>query len=199
MHGENFMLNRRSIPLQSKTGNLSHHEMTWGSRNIPQAALLKLMIPYTWDGCLSESLEVPKGSQATCSVWYGSRGGYGANAREIALISIWFWVHRAILHSWGNISVLLVLWQCCWGLSGVQSSKSRLLTCLIGKRNCSGKNAGESGLISQGEERLMGFLELRQEPGVYSRVTAGMSIRNSSLFIEVRNLSRYEGQLRNVN
>ena len=34
---------------------------------------------------------------------------------------------------------------------------------------------------------------------VYSRVTAGMSIRNSSLFIEVRNLSRYEGQLRNVN
>ena len=34
---------------------------------------------------------------------------------------------------------------------------------------------------------------------VYSRVTAGMPIRNSSLFIEVRNLSRYEGQLRNVN
>ena len=28
-----------------------------------------------------------------------------------------------------------------------------------------------------------------QEPGVYSRVTAGMSIRNSSLFIEVRILS----------
>ena len=44
----------------------------------------------------------------------------------------------------------------------------------------------------------MGFPELRQEPGVYSRVTVGMSIRNSSLFIEVRNLSRYEGQLRNV-
>ena len=32
-----------------------------------------------------------------------------ANAREIGLISIWFWVHRAILHSWGDISVLLVL------------------------------------------------------------------------------------------
>ena len=45
----------------------------------------------------------------------------------------------------------------------------------------------------------MGFLELQQEPGVYSRVTAGMSIRNSNLFIEVRNLSRYEGKLRNVN
>ena len=67
------------------------------------------------------------------------------------------------------------------------------------KRNSSGHNAGESGLISQGAESLMDFLELRQEPGLYSRVTAGMSIRNCSLFIEVRNLSRYEGQLRNVN
>ena len=45
----------------------------------------------------------------------------------------------------------------------------------------------------------MSFLELRQAPGVYSRVTAVMAIRNSSLFIEVRNLSMYEGQLRNVN
>ena len=45
----------------------------------------------------------------------------------------------------------------------------------------------------------MAFLELRQENGVYSRVTAGLSITNSSLFIEVRNVSRYEGQLRNVN
>ena len=32
----------------------------------------------------------------------------------------------------------------------------------------------------------MGFLELRQEPGVHSRVTAGMAIRNSTLFSEVR-------------
>ena len=69
----------------------------------------------------------------------------------------------------------------------------------LGKRNYTGHNAGELGLISHGGERLMGFLELRQEPEVYSRVTAGMSVRNSSLFIEVRNLSRYEGQLRNVN
>ena len=53
-------------------------------------------------------------------------------------------------------------------------------------------DAGESGLISKEGESLMGFLELRQEPGVYSPVTVGMSIRNSSLFIEVRNLSRYE-------
>ena len=72
-----------------------------------------------------------------------------------------------------------------------QANRGSLHVCL-GKRNCSGHNAGESGFISQGGECLMGFLELRQEPGVYSRVTEGMSIRNSSLFIEVRNLFRYE-------
>ena len=59
--------------------------------------------------------------------------GYGANAREIGLISIWFVAHRSILRSWGDISVLLVLLQCFWGLSGVQSSKSRLLMSLISK------------------------------------------------------------------
>ena len=37
-------------------------------------------------------------------------------------------------------------------------------------------NDTKSGLISQGGESLMGFLELRKEPGVYSRVTAPMSI-----------------------
>ena len=36
------------------------------------------------------------------------------------------------------------------------------------------------------EGEVMDFLELRQEPGLYSRVTVGMSIRNWSLFSEVR-------------
>ena len=58
----------------------------------------------------------------------------------------------------------------------------------LGKRNCSGHNAGESGLISQGGKSLMGFLELRQARGVYSRVTTGMPILNGSLFSEVRTL-----------
>ena len=56
----------------------------------------------------------------------------------------------------------------------------------LGKGNCSGHSAGKSFLISQRGERLMGFLELLQETGLYSRVTAGMSIRNWSLFSEVR-------------
>ena len=166
------------LTLQSKTGNHPHSEMIWGAWNFPQVAVLKLMILYTWDGCLRESLEIPKWSQATCSVWCGSRAGYGANAREIGLISIWFGVHWVILHSWGDISVLPILWQWSWGLFGVQSSKLRPLRVSLGKPNCSACNARESGLISRGVKRLIGFLELRHKPGIYPRVTAGMSIWN---------------------
>ena len=54
------------------------------------------------------------------------------------------------------------------------------------KCNCSACNAGESGLIPWWGESLMGFLELRQAPGVYSRVTKGMPILNGSLFSEFR-------------
>ena len=58
----------------------------------------------------------------------------------------------------------------------------------LAKRNCSACNAGDSGLISWRAGRVMGFLELRQAPGVYSRVTTGMPILNGSLFSEVRTL-----------
>ena len=61
------------------------------------------------------------------------RDGYGFNEGVMCFILSWFGVHQSILHSWGDISVLLVLWQSCWGLSRVQSSKSRILMCLIGK------------------------------------------------------------------
>ena len=138
--------------------------MIWDARNIPQADLLKLMILYTWDGCLRESPEVPKGSQATCSVWCGSRGGYGANAREIGLISIWLWELQAILPSWGDITVLLVLWQCCWGHSGGQSSTPRLFTFLIGKTQ----------LLWTHCRGIGPHLAERGKSHVFSRVAAGM-------------------------
>ena len=60
--------------------------------------------------------------------------------------------------------------------------------CLIGKRNCSACNAGESGLISWRGGSLMGFLELWHALGLYSRVTTGMPILNGSLFSDVRTL-----------
>ena len=71
--------------------------------------------------------------------------------------------------------------------------------CLIGKTQLFCMQRRGIGPHLAGRGKSHGFFELRPEPGVYSRVTAGMSIRNSSFFIEVRNLSRYEGQLRNVN
>ena len=45
----------------------------------------------------------------------------------------------------------------------------------------------------------MGFLELRQARGVYSRVTTGMPILNESLLSESGHLSRYDGQLGKLN
>ena len=52
-------------------------------------------------------------------------------------------------------------------------------------RHSSAGKAGESGLILRRGGSLMSFLKLRQSPGVYSRVTAGMPILNGSLFSEV--------------
>ena len=49
-------------------------------------------------------------------------------------------------------------------------------------------STGDSGLISWRGGSLMGFRELRQARGVYSRVTTGMPILNGSLFSEVRTL-----------
>ena len=66
-----------------------------------------------------------------------------------------------------------------------QAKRGSLHVCLR-TWNCSTHKARECSLISRRGGCLMGFLELRQEPGVYSRVTAGMAIRNSSLFSEVR-------------
>ena len=77
---------KAGLPLQWKTWNHSHPLTIWGAQKFPQAALMKLMILYTWDGFLSESLEFPKWSQATCSVWWVSRDRYGANESEIGLI-----------------------------------------------------------------------------------------------------------------
>ena len=50
----------------------------------------------------------------------------------MGFILCWFRIHWSILHSWFDIRVHLILWQCSWGLSVVLSRKSRLLTCLIG-------------------------------------------------------------------
>ena len=80
--------------------------------------------------------------------------------------------------------------SCCDSVSGdslmfYQENRGSLRV-QLGIRYCSARNAEKSSLIYQPELRVIGFLELRQERGVYSRVTAGMAIRNSTWFSEVR-------------
>ena len=60
--------------------------------------------------------------------------------------------------------------------------------CLIGKTQllCMQCRGIGPHLVEGGS--LMGFLELRQAPLVYSRVKTGMPILNGSLFNEVRTL-----------
>ena len=104
----------------------------WCTRSFPRVAVLKLIFIYTWYWYIIESLYFPKENQATCSVWCGTWDSYGANEGKMGFIWSWIGVHRAIMHSWGYVSVLLVLWKFSWVLSGVPSSTLRLLTCLIG-------------------------------------------------------------------
>ena len=103
-------------------------------------------------------------------------------------------------HSCGDFSVLLVLWQCCWGLSGVQLSKSRFLTCLIGKTQLLWTQCWEIGPHLAARRKSHGFfsscgrnlgyiLELRRGCPFETGVCSGKS----------GHLSKYEGQPRNVN
>ena len=73
-----------------------------------------------------------------------------------------------------------MFFSCCDSVLGDslqfhQGNRGSLLL-LLGTWNSSAGNAGESGLILRREGSLMSFLELRQTPGVYSRVRVGMAI-----------------------
>ena len=65
-----------------------------------------------------------------------------------------------------------VLGDCLVFLQGSRGS----LRVFLGTWNCSACNARESGLILRQGGSLISFLELRQAPAVYSRVTAWMAI-----------------------
>ena len=86
--------------------------------------------------------------------------------------------------------VTSVFFSCCDSVHGdclqFHQGNRGSLRLWMGTRNSSGWNGGESGLILRRGGSLMSFPELRQAPGVYSRVTAGMALWNSGLFSEVR-------------
>ena len=71
--------------------------------------------------------------------------------------------------------------------------------CLIGKTQLLWTQCRGIGRHLAGRGKSHGFSRVAAGTWGIISSTAGMSIRNSSLFIEVRNLSRYEGQHRNVN
>ena len=100
------------------------------------------------------------------------------------------WVDLGYTNLFCIPEVTSVFFSCCDSvlvdsLQFHQGNRGSLLLWLR-TRNSSAQNSGESGLILRRVGSLMSFLELRQAPGVYSRVTAGMDIWNSGLFSEIR-------------
>ena len=75
----------------------------------------------------------------------------------------WFGVHQSILHSWGVISILLLLWQCSWGFSSIPSGKSRFLISLNGNME----------LLSMKCWGIGPHLAARWKSHEFSRVAAG--------------------------
>ena len=116
-----------------------------------------------WDGCLRESLDWCKACQATCCIWCGMWDGFGFREGEMCFILSWFGVHQSILHSWGDISVLLLLCQFSWGFSSVPSGKLRFLTSLI----------GNTELLSTQCKGIGPHLVVRGKSHEFSQVAAG--------------------------
>ena len=122
------------LPLQSKTGNQLSSPDDMGCPDLSSCCFTEIDVPIDLRWCLRDSLDCCKGCQASCCIWCGMRDGYGFNEWEMCFILSWFEVHQSILHSRGDIIVLVLLWQCSWGFSSVPSGKSSFLMSLIGNR-----------------------------------------------------------------
>ena len=100
------------------------------------------------------------------------------------------WVDLGYTNIFCIFEVTSVFFSCCDSVLGdslqFHQGNRGSLRLWLGTRNSSVRNTGKSGLIWRPGGSLMSFIELRQAPGVYSRVTARMAIWNSGLFSEVR-------------
>ena len=158
----------------------------WGAWSFPRVAVLILIFISTWYGCLRESLSIPE--EVKPLVLYAvelgiakeqMRGKWDASCVDFGYTNLFCISELTSEFTSSCDSVLgesLNFYQENWGS----------LPLWFETLDCSAPNGGKSSLISQRGVCVMGFLEFRQEPGVYSRVTAGMGIRNSTLFSEVR-------------
>ena len=120
-----------------------------------------------------------------------------SNTGESSVISNWFGLHQTISHFFGDISVILDLWGCFWGLCGVLSSKSRILSCCIGNMELLSTQC--RGILPHFslKGKSHGFSRLGQEPGVYSRVMVGWHFNTHVSSATLAILSSYDGYLRN--
>ena len=121
-----------------------------------------------------------------------------SNTGESGVISNWFGLHQTISHSFGDISVILDLWGCFWGLSGVLSSKSRILWCCIGNMELLSMQCSWIFPHFSLMGKSHGFSRLRQVPGVYSRVMVGWHFNTHVSSATLAILSSYDGYLRNL-
>ena len=111
------------------------------------------------------------------------------------------WLWSQCKGNWPHLNLILGT-PSNFAFLGLHQCASRLVTVLLGTlwssikqieapyvfdwENTIALDTMQGNRASSHSEGKVSFLELGQEPGLYSRVTAGTSIRNWSLFSEVR-------------
>ena len=174
---------KSSIKDRESALNLGRNVCAW---SFPRVAVLILIFILTWDGCLRESQSIPQevNPLVLYAVEHGiakeqMNGKWASSCVDFGyteLLCIPELISEFISSCDSVLGDCQVFYQENWGS----------LPVWFGNLDCSAPNAGKSRLMSRRGVCVMGFIQLWQEPGVYSRVTAGMAIRNSTLFIEVR-------------
>ena len=99
-----------------------------------------------------------KSSQLSCLMW--NAGWLWSQCKGIVPHLELIGEHRAISLCCGDIRVPLELLQCSWGLSGLPSSKSRLLPCLMGNTELLCMQCRESGPHLAAKEYSHGFSQV---------------------------------------
>ena len=79
-------------------GILSLLKMIWHPCSLLRVPVLTLVFLQIWDGCLRETLELPKVRQATFLLWWGMGDCSRSNKAESGIISNWFGIEQTVSH-----------------------------------------------------------------------------------------------------
>ena len=132
------------------------------------------------------------------SCMMGNRELFWSQCRGIGLNLDLNWATRDISHSCGDISVLRDLLGISGGISVLPSSKSRLLTCLIGNKELLCTQRRVSGLIFQRAGSLMDFSSCSWKLGYVLELLRRKSLKNFVCSATSGLLSSYDGHIRNL-